>query len=131
MDPSLFSQIRGSTDSELLFHLALTLGLQDDPVTGLERPIGFVEETARRLGIPDPVQASIGVSDGNRLWAIRYAHGGARARSSHPPTRRRSAACIRRASACSGSVTRIGRGVGAAHRPARAVGRTRSPSQAP
>jgi predicted glutamine amidotransferase len=76
VDPALFSQIRGSTDSEVLFHLALTFGLEDDPVTGLERAIGFVEETARRLGIPDPVQASIGISDGNRLWAIRYASAG-------------------------------------------------------
>jgi predicted glutamine amidotransferase len=76
VDPALFSQIRGSTDSELLFHLALTFGLEDDPVTGLERAVGFVEETARRRGIPDPVQASIGVSDGDRLWAFRYASGG-------------------------------------------------------
>jgi predicted glutamine amidotransferase len=76
IDPSLFSQIRGSTDSEVLFHLALTFGLTDDPVTGLERAVGFVEETARRLSIPDPLQASIGVTDGNRLWAFRYASSG-------------------------------------------------------
>jgi predicted glutamine amidotransferase len=76
VEPARFSQIRGSTDSEVLFHLALTFGLEDDPVTGLERAVGFVEETARRHGIADPVQASIGISDGNRLWAIRYASTG-------------------------------------------------------
>jgi predicted glutamine amidotransferase len=76
VDPTLFSRIRGSTDSEVLFHLALTFGLEDDPVAALERAIGFVEETARRHNIPNPVQASIGVSDGNRLWAIRYASHG-------------------------------------------------------
>jgi predicted glutamine amidotransferase len=76
VDPALFSQIRGSTDSEVLFHLALTFGLEEDPIAGLERAIGFVEETARRAGIADPVQASIGVSDGNRLWAVRYASRG-------------------------------------------------------
>src|SRR3954451_10933519 len=76
VDPSLFTGIRGSTASEVLFHLALTNGLQDDPILGLERAVGFVEETARRHGIEDPIQASIGVTDGNRLWAVRYASRG-------------------------------------------------------
>jgi predicted glutamine amidotransferase len=77
IDPALFAEICGSTDSEVLFHLALTFGLEDDPVAALERAIGFVEETARRHGIEDAIQASIGVSDGVRLWAIRYATSGA------------------------------------------------------
>ena len=76
VDPSLFTGIRGSTDSEVLFHLALTHGLEDDPILGLERAIGIVEEAARKHGVPDPVQASIGVTDGQRLWAIRYASNG-------------------------------------------------------
>ena len=76
VDPSLFTGIRGSTDSEVLFHLALTFGLEDDPVLALERAIGFVEETARRHHVAAPVQASIGVTDGNRLWAFRYASEG-------------------------------------------------------
>jgi glutamine amidotransferase len=73
VDPSLFTGIRGSTDSEVLFHLALTHGLEDDPVLALERAIGFVEQTAARHNIAARVQASIGVTDGNRLWALRYA----------------------------------------------------------
>ena len=72
VDPSLFPEIRGSTDSEVLFHLALTLGLDDDPVAALERAIGLVEETATRHGIDNAIQASIGVTDGERLWAVRY-----------------------------------------------------------
>jgi len=72
VDPSLFAEISGSTDSEVLFHLALTFGLEDDPVAALERAIGLVEETAARRGIENPVQASIGVTNGERLWAIRY-----------------------------------------------------------
>jgi glutamine amidotransferase len=70
--PELFPDIQGSTDSEVLFHLALTYGLEDDPVDALERTIGLVEATAVRHGIEHAVQASIGVSDGVRLWAIRY-----------------------------------------------------------
>jgi predicted glutamine amidotransferase len=72
VDPSLFAGIRGSTDSEVLFHLALTFGLEDDPIAGLEHAIGFVEEKARDRGIEHAVQTSIGVTDGERLWAIRY-----------------------------------------------------------
>jgi predicted glutamine amidotransferase len=73
IDPSLFAGIEGSTDSEVLFHLALTFGLEDDPVGALERTLGLVEKEATRHGIPNALQASIGVSDGERLWAVRYA----------------------------------------------------------
>ena len=70
--PELFANIEGSTDSEVLFHLALTYGLERDPVAALERTIGLVEATAARHGIENPVQTSIGVTDGERLWALRY-----------------------------------------------------------
>jgi predicted glutamine amidotransferase len=70
--PELFANIEGSTDSEVLFHLALTYGLEHDPVAALERTIGLVEATARRHGIENVIQASMGISDGERLWAIRY-----------------------------------------------------------
>ena len=72
IDPSLFPAIEGSTDSEVLFHLALTFGLADDPVDALERTVGLVEDLADRHGIANVLQASIGVSDGERLWAVRY-----------------------------------------------------------
>jgi predicted glutamine amidotransferase len=72
VDPELFAGFTGSTDSEVVFRLALTFGLEEDPVGALERAIGFVEETARRHGVENTVQASIGLSDGVRLWAVRY-----------------------------------------------------------
>jgi hypothetical protein len=31
VDPSLYPEIEGSTDSEVFFYVALTFGLQDDP----------------------------------------------------------------------------------------------------
>jgi predicted glutamine amidotransferase len=73
VDPDLFPSIQGSTDSEVLFHLALSNGLAVDPVAALEAAIGIVEETARRHGLEPAVQASIGVTDGRWLWAVRYA----------------------------------------------------------
>jgi predicted glutamine amidotransferase len=72
VDPSKFSGIAGSTDSELLFHLALTLGLEDDPLCSMERAVGLVEEQASRSEVEDPVQMTVGISDGERLWAVRY-----------------------------------------------------------
>ena len=75
VDPSIFSGIAGTTDSELMFYLALTFGLQEEPLAALERMAGFVEETGRRRGIEQPLQMTVAVSDGERLYAVRYASG--------------------------------------------------------
>jgi predicted glutamine amidotransferase len=76
IDPSLFAEVHGSTDTEVVFHLALTHGLEDDPIGALERTVGLIEAQAERHGIAAPVQASFGVSDGEHLWAVRYASEG-------------------------------------------------------
>jgi predicted glutamine amidotransferase len=75
VDPQLFDRIEGTTDSELLFFLAVTFGLDDGPLTALERMAGFVEATGRRHGVDEPLQMTVGVSDGERLYAVRYASG--------------------------------------------------------
>ncbi len=72
VDPSLFEGIAGSTDSEALFYLALTFGLEDDPLGAVEHAVGFVEATGRAHGIDNPVQMTLGFSDGERLYAVRY-----------------------------------------------------------
>jgi glutamine amidotransferase len=74
--PALFDGIAGSTDSEALFYLALTFGLEDDPLPAVERAVGFVEATARDRGIEHPVQMTLGITNGERLWAIRYSSEG-------------------------------------------------------
>jgi predicted glutamine amidotransferase len=70
--PELFTGIKGSTDSELLFYLALSFGLEQDPIGALEQAIGLVEAAAVKHGIENAVQASVGITDGERLWAFRY-----------------------------------------------------------
>ena len=77
VDPALFPAIVGSTDSEVMFYLALTFGLREDPVAAVERMAGFVEETGRRHGVEHPLQMTVGTSDGDRLWAFRYSSEGA------------------------------------------------------
>lgn len=72
-----FDEVEGSTDSEVLFQLALALGLADDPRGGLERAIGTVEQVAAAHGVVgEVVQATIGVTDGRDLHALRYASAG-------------------------------------------------------
>jgi predicted glutamine amidotransferase len=72
IDPALFDDVAGSTDSEVLFYLALTYGLENDPIGAVERAVGFVEATGRAHGVEHPVQMTLGFSDGERLWAVRY-----------------------------------------------------------
>jgi glutamine amidotransferase len=72
IDPELVPAIEGSCDSELLFYLALTFGLEDDPVTALERMAGFVEETGERHGVEHPLQMTVATTDGERIVAARY-----------------------------------------------------------
>ena len=80
IDPGLFADITGSTDTEVVFRLALTFGLEDDPIPALERTVGLIEATATKRGVAPMVQGTFGVSDGESLWAVRYATEG-RARS--------------------------------------------------
>jgi predicted glutamine amidotransferase len=72
VDESLYPYIEGSADSETLFYLALTFGLEDDPPKAVERMVGFVEEVGHRRGVEHPIQMTIGTSDGKSVWAFRY-----------------------------------------------------------
>jgi len=76
VDPAYFDGIAGSTDSEVLFYLALTLGLDSDPVGAVERAVGVVEAIGRDHGVEHPVQMTLGFSNGERLWAVRYSSEG-------------------------------------------------------
>jgi predicted glutamine amidotransferase len=72
IDPAYYPGVAGSTDSEVMFHLALTFGLRDEPVGAVERMAGFVESVARAYDVPDPVQMTVATTDGDRVWGFRY-----------------------------------------------------------
>ena len=105
IDPALFADVHGSTDTEVVFHLALTFGLEHDPIAraradrrldrgGRPRATGVADAGAgdlRRLGRREPLGRSL--RDGRAC----------RARCSRRPTPTRSAGCIPRTSASSGS----------------------------
>ena len=71
-----FDCIEGTTDSETMFYLALSLGLEDEPVQAVERMVGLVEQTGRSHGIEHPVQMTVATTDGNTIWAFRYSSEG-------------------------------------------------------
>ncbi|WP_395245008.1 class II glutamine amidotransferase [Agromyces sp. MMS24-K17] len=72
VDPGLFPRIQGTTDSEVLFYLALTYGLEQDPIRAVGEAIRKVEEIGHRHGIEHPMQGTIAVADGSTIWAFRY-----------------------------------------------------------
>ncbi|MCF6369355.1 class II glutamine amidotransferase [Rhizobium halophilum] len=76
----LFHARTGATDSELLFLLALQLGLDRDPQGALARAIATVEGLSADLGGEVLVRFTAALSDGRSLYAVRYAT------DSRPPT---------------------------------------------
>jgi predicted glutamine amidotransferase len=72
VDPSLYPEIKGQADTEVLFYLALTFGLQDDPPAAVEQAIGLVEAVAEAHGVPHPFQGTVATTDGESIWAFRY-----------------------------------------------------------
>lgn len=72
IEPGRFNTIEGSTDSEVMFCLAMTFGLEHAPVLALERMAGFVEAAARARGIREPLNMTVCASDGEQLIAVRY-----------------------------------------------------------
>jgi predicted glutamine amidotransferase len=72
VEPALYPEMQGSTDSELFFFLALTFGLEEDPPTAVARAVGLIEETGRRHGTQYPIQMTVATTDGETTWAFRY-----------------------------------------------------------
>ena len=69
--PELYEAVRGQTDSELLFYLALSKGLEDDPVKGLLGLHQTIERARREAGSTTPWAGAISVSDGTALYVLR------------------------------------------------------------
>ena len=55
-----------------MFLLALTFGMEGDVLAGISRMAGFVESTAAKYDVEDALQMTLGISDGESLYAVRY-----------------------------------------------------------
>lgn len=73
VDAKYFSNILGSTDSELMFHLALSFGLEQDAPGALMRMAGFIERTGKEKGVAESLWMTLGITDGKTLYGVRYA----------------------------------------------------------
>lgn len=76
VDADLYPEIAGSADTEVLFYLALSFGLTEDPPGAVAKAIGLVESVGRSHGVTDPFQGTIATTDGQRMWVFRYSSAG-------------------------------------------------------
>ncbi|MGO4917013.1 class II glutamine amidotransferase [Pseudogemmobacter sp. W21_MBD1_M6] len=70
---ALYPHRKGATDSEALFLLALGEGLATDPRGALERAVGRVETMSKAVGAAPHMRLTAALSDGQKLYAVRYA----------------------------------------------------------
>lgn len=69
----LYPHRKGATDSEALFLAALAEGLEDDPKGAMERAAARFIVIARAKGALPYLRLTGALSDGKRLYAMRYA----------------------------------------------------------
>jgi predicted glutamine amidotransferase len=69
----LYAARTGTTDSELIFLLALHFGLEQAPLVAFREAISFIERLAMHLGVEARVRFTSAFSDGDKLYAVRYA----------------------------------------------------------
>lgn len=68
----LYRQRKGATDSEALFLIAVAEGLDDDPQGAVERAAARLISLARAKGASPHLRLTAAMSDGKRLFAMRY-----------------------------------------------------------
>jgi hypothetical protein len=66
IDELLYSEIAVPADTEVLFYLALTFGLEVDPPGAVAPAIGLVEKVGAARGVKYPFQETIATTDGRR-----------------------------------------------------------------
>jgi glutamine amidotransferase len=69
----LYRHRLGTTDSEVMFLLALALGLDQDPAGALARMAGWLEALARQAGLEANLRLTAALADGERIYAVHYA----------------------------------------------------------
>lgn len=72
----LFEHRSGTTDSEALFLAMLGNGLSTDPKGAASWTLADVEATMERSGVQQPLRFTAAFTDGETLYAVRYASDG-------------------------------------------------------
>lgn len=72
IDESHYTLRKGSTDSEVLFLLAMGYGLKDQPKEAMERAVGHLITLSKDHGVTPHMRLSAAFSNGHTLYAARY-----------------------------------------------------------
>jgi glutamine amidotransferase len=72
----LFKHRHGTTDSETLFLLMLANGLDENPAGAAARTLAVIEDQMRAHRIDEPLRVTAAFSDGEKIYALRYASTG-------------------------------------------------------
>jgi len=71
---AVYTERRGTTDSELFFYLLSRHGLDDDPAAALEATVAEVTGVMADAGVADPFRMTAMLSDGETGYALRYSN---------------------------------------------------------
>lgn len=70
--PELYPHRVGTTDSEAIFYLMLSNGLDADPLGAMERTVGQIDEVMAAARVTEPFRFTAAASDGRRIFAVRH-----------------------------------------------------------
>lgn len=70
---ALFQHRQGTTDSEVIFLLLLSNGLQENPQLACATTLRFIEGIMQRAQQTEPLRVTAAFSDGQRVYALRHA----------------------------------------------------------
>lgn len=73
IDEELSENIHGTTDSEAMFHVALSRGLLTDPYAAISRTLRDIVAITAAYDQPERVRFAAAHSNGDELWGFRWA----------------------------------------------------------
>lgn len=69
----LYENCHGTTDSEAMFHIALSRGLLTDPYSAITSTLRDVVDITSAYDLPERVRFAAALSNGEELWGFRWA----------------------------------------------------------
>ncbi|MFM7272756.1 MAG: class II glutamine amidotransferase [Gammaproteobacteria bacterium] len=76
LDDRYYAHRLGTTDSELIFYLMFSEGLEQDATGAIERALTRVVRAMRDEAIEEPLRFTAALTDGHRILAVRFASDG-------------------------------------------------------
>ncbi len=67
-----YAALQGGTDSELLFQLMITFGLETEPDAAIRQTMALVDRQRQSAAIDEPFRATFALSNGACVWSVRW-----------------------------------------------------------